>query len=52
MTITPVTAQRPLEWFKPDERELARHDDPEKIRLTGQDMLATLPSTPSNKCPN
>ncbi len=39
VTITPVTEQRPLEWFKPDERELARHDDPEKIRLAGQDIL-------------
>src|SRR4051794_16230058 len=34
------TEQRPLDWFKLDERELARHDDPEKIRLLGQDMLA------------
>lgn len=32
--------QRPLDWFKTDERELARHDDPEKIRLQGEDMLA------------
>jgi ParB-like chromosome segregation protein Spo0J len=31
---------RPLEWFKPDEKELARHDDPEKIRDLGQDMVA------------
>ncbi len=30
----------PLNWFKPDERELARHDDPEKIRLLANDMLA------------
>jgi len=40
MTITPVTEQRPLEWFKPDARELARHDDPQKIHLAGMDMLA------------
>ena len=31
---------RPLEWFKPDGRELARHDDPEVIRRHGQDLLA------------
>lgn len=31
---------RPLDWFKTDARELARHDDPEKVRLQGQDMLA------------
>lgn len=31
---------RPLDWFQTDERELARHDDPEKIRLQGEDMLA------------
>ncbi len=34
------TEHRPLDWFKTDERELARHDDPEKIRHQGQDMLA------------
>jgi ParB family transcriptional regulator, chromosome partitioning protein len=39
MPITPVTEYRPVEWLKPDEHELARHDDPEKIRLAGQDML-------------
>jgi ParB family transcriptional regulator, chromosome partitioning protein len=31
---------RPLDWFRTDARELARHDDPEKIRLQGEDMLA------------
>jgi ParB/RepB/Spo0J family partition protein len=31
---------RPLDWFKTDARELARHDDPEKVRLQGEDMLA------------
>jgi ParB family chromosome partitioning protein len=31
---------RPLEWFKIDANELARHDDPEKVRLQGEDMLA------------
>jgi hypothetical protein len=30
----------PLEWFKTDARELARHDDAEKVRLRGADMLA------------
>ena len=30
----------PLNWFKPDDREVARHDDPEKIRLLANDMLA------------
>jgi hypothetical protein len=30
---TPETATRPITWFKPDERELVRHDDPEKVRL-------------------
>jgi ParB family transcriptional regulator, chromosome partitioning protein len=39
MPVTPVTEYRPVEWFKPDERELARHDDPENIRQAGQDML-------------
>lgn len=32
--------QRPLDWFKTDARELGRHDDPEKIRRQGEDMLA------------
>lgn len=32
--------RRPIEWFKPDPQELARHDDPEKIRRLGEDMLA------------
>lgn len=36
----PVTEHCPLDWFNTDERELARHDDPEKNRLLGQDMLA------------
>lgn len=37
----PLTTEiRPLEWFILDERELARHDDPEKIRRQGEDMLA------------
>lgn len=31
---------KPLDWFKPDERELARHDDPEKTRLLGENMQA------------
>lgn len=31
---------RPLDWFETDPLELARHDDPEKIRLQGEDMLA------------
>lgn len=35
-----LVESKPLDWFKPDERELARHDDPEKILLTGQNMLA------------
>lgn len=35
-----ATEIRPLDWFKTDERELARHDDPEKVRLQGEDMLA------------
>ena len=35
-----ATEIHPLEWFILDEHELARHDDPEKIRLDGQDMLA------------
>lgn len=35
-----ATEQRPLEWFKTDTRELARHDDPETIRRQGEDMLA------------
>jgi ParB-like chromosome segregation protein Spo0J len=32
--------QRPLDWFKPDHQELARHDDAEEIRRLGEDMLA------------
>jgi ParB/RepB/Spo0J family partition protein len=35
-----ATEHRPLDWFKTDARELARHDDPEKVRLQGEDMLA------------
>jgi hypothetical protein len=31
---------RPLDWFKPDERELARHDDPEEVRRLAEDMRA------------
>ena len=31
---------RPLDWFKPDQRELARHDDPDEIRRLGEDMRA------------
>jgi len=40
--VTPksLTEHRPLDWFETDPKELARHDDPEKIRLLGQDMLA------------
>lgn len=37
---SPLTEHRPLDWFKPDEKELARHDDPEAIRRQGEDMLA------------
>jgi len=33
-------AVKPLDWFKPDPKELARHDDPEKVRLMGEDMKA------------
>src|ERR1700747_3321288 len=45
MTMTQVvktlaTECRPLDWFKTDAGQLARHDDPEKIRLRGLDMLA------------
>ena len=36
----PATEQRPTDWFKPDQRELDRHDDPEKTRHLGEDMLA------------
>lgn len=32
--------QRPLDWFKPDQQELARHDDAEEVRRLGEDMLA------------
>jgi ParB family transcriptional regulator, chromosome partitioning protein len=35
----PTSEHRPLEWFKPGELDLARHDDPEKIHQRGQDML-------------
>ncbi len=31
---------RPLDWFKPDQRELDRHDDPDEIRRLGEDMRA------------
>jgi ParB family chromosome partitioning protein len=31
---------RPLDWFKPDQRELARHDDPDEIRRLGEDLRA------------
>jgi len=34
------TEWKPLGWFKPDERELARHDDQQEIRRRGEDMLA------------
>jgi ParB-like chromosome segregation protein Spo0J len=34
------TEDRLLERFKTDERELARHSDPEKSRLLGENMLA------------
>ena len=37
--ITTKTEQWPLERFKPDAEELARHDDPAEIRRLGQDML-------------
>jgi len=36
---TVSTEIRPLEWFILDEREVARHDDPEKILLQGNDLL-------------
>ncbi|MGH7169981.1 MAG: ParB/RepB/Spo0J family partition protein [Gemmataceae bacterium] len=36
----PTTELRLLDWFKTDPKELARHDDPEKIRHQGEDMLA------------
>jgi ParB-like chromosome segregation protein Spo0J len=39
-TAKAITEYRPLEWFRPDEKELARHDESEKIRLLGLDMLA------------
>jgi ParB/RepB/Spo0J family partition protein len=35
-----ISDTRLLDWFKPDERELARHDDPEKIKRLGEDMLS------------
>ncbi len=35
-----VIEHRLLDWFKPDPRELARHDDPEEIRRLGEDMRA------------
>jgi ParB family chromosome partitioning protein len=31
---------RPLDWFKPDPKELERHDDPNEIRQLGEDLLA------------
>lgn len=34
------TEEWPLDRFQPDPKEVARHDDPEKVRLLGQDMLA------------
>ncbi len=40
MTQPIATELRPLGWFKPDSRELARHADPEKTRLLGEDMAA------------
>lgn len=39
VTPKPTSEHRPLDWFQPDECELARHDDPEVIRRRGQDML-------------
>jgi ParB-like chromosome segregation protein Spo0J len=39
-TSKPTTEHRLLDWFKPDEREIARHDDPEQVRLLGLDMQA------------
>src|SRR6266567_7620672 len=35
-----ATECRPLDWFKTDAGQLARHGDPEKVRLRGLDMLA------------
>jgi len=40
LTPKPITEHRPLEWFKTDERELARHDDAEVVRRQGEDMKA------------
>src|SRR5579883_1092890 len=40
VTPKPIIEHRPLDWFKPDERELARHQDVEQIRRRGEDMLA------------
>jgi ParB family chromosome partitioning protein len=40
LTPKPTSEHRPLEWFQTDAQELARHDDPEKIRQQGADMLA------------
>lgn len=35
-----VIEHRPLDWFKPDPKELTRHNDPNEIRRFGEDMLA------------
>jgi len=35
-----VIEHRPLDWFKPDQQELARHDDAEEVRRLGEDMMA------------
>lgn len=37
---TPITESWPLDRFKPDERELARHDDADATLRLGEDMLA------------
>jgi ParB family chromosome partitioning protein len=39
-TSNPITEHRPLDWFKTDDKELGRHDDPDAIRRQGEDMLA------------
>jgi ParB/RepB/Spo0J family partition protein len=37
---TPKNETKPLDWFKPDQGELDRHDDPEETRRLGEDMQA------------
>jgi hypothetical protein len=40
LTAKPGTENWPLDKFKVDQGQIDRHDDPEEIRLRGQDMLA------------